>query len=63
MDSWAELKPHVDALSKAVAKVPAPPVPDDDWSQKLNVIVTTTESLRQHVDSRYQAEEEGRAAR
>lgn len=62
MDSWAAMKPHVDALHKSAGKVPAPPVPDDAWSQKMNTINQTIESMLQHVDSRIQAEEEGRAA-
>lgn len=60
MDSWHEMKPHVDALAKSVKKVPPPPQPDDNWSQKVNIINSTIESLEQHVQSRMQAEEEGR---
>jgi hypothetical protein len=56
--SWMEMKPAVDGIAAKVAKLPPPPQPDDAWSEKVNTLNRTMESMVEQVDSRIQAEEE-----
>jgi hypothetical protein len=57
MDSWHEMKPYIDETVKQVKKIPAPPVPDDSWGQKMNDLNRAVHGLREHCDSRIQAEQ------
>jgi hypothetical protein len=57
-ESWAEVKPYLDTITKKVKDFPAPPKPQDGWSEKLNTLNRTVEGMNEHLDSLIQQEEE-----
>lgn len=61
IQSWAELKPYVDRLAKQVREMPAPPVPDDTWGEKMNMVTRTVHTMQEQLTSRMEQEDALRA--
>lgn len=57
-ERWDEMQPNIKALVKASEGVPAPPVPDDQWSQKMNDLRRTVEGLYEQLKTRVEMEQE-----
>lgn len=55
--SWTQLKVHVNRLNKTFTEMPAPPIPDDDWSQKLNNLNRGLDALNQQLNTRIEMED------
>lgn len=54
---WSPLQIWVKARKDDMKKCPAPPVPDDQWSEKFNILVRTLDGMSEMVAARIEAEE------
>lgn len=57
-ERWEDLFPSMKKLNDALSSIPAPPVPDDEFSQRLNQLNRHTEAITEQVRSRAQMQEE-----
>lgn len=55
--SWAEVKVYMNSLDKAAQSMPAPPVPRDSWSEKVNGLNRTLEGMREQLASEVENED------
>lgn len=56
-DSWAQLKVGLNAIDREFAKLPAPPVPRDSWSEKVNALTRVLEGMREQLASEIEGED------
>lgn len=62
-DRWEDCLPALKKLNDAVSSLPAPPVPDDEYSRKLNDLNRTTEGISEQIQGRVQMEREAEELR
>lgn len=55
--SWYNLGENLKRVESAVEKLPAPPIPDDSFSQKMNDLHRAVEGLRETINGRLEAEQ------
>lgn len=56
--TWSEVAGPLKKLTEAASSLPSPPVPDDEYSQKLNTLNRTIEGLNEQINGRVQQEAE-----
>jgi hypothetical protein len=62
-EKWEDLLPSVKKLNDAFTSLPAPPVPDDEFSHKINDLWRVVEGLTEQVRGRVQMEQEAEEMR
>jgi hypothetical protein len=58
INSWMQLKPFCDTVAEKVSKIPAPPVPDDGWGEKMRDVNRAVEGMQSILQARIEQEEE-----
>lgn len=51
-EKWEDIIPYVKRLLEASSRMPAPPVPDDDYAQKRNELNRVVEGLNELIRGR-----------
>lgn len=55
--NWSEMQARLDAVDKAYSNLPAPPQPNDEWSEKVNRLHRALEGLREQCVSLIEQED------
>lgn len=56
-EKWQDMKGPMDKLVKAEADLPAPPRPDDSWSDKVNQLHRAVEGISEALKGRIEQEQ------
>lgn len=62
-EQWIDFKPHTKRLNEAFAMVPAPPVPDDSYSVKMNALHKAIEGFSEYINTRVEMEQQAEELR
>lgn len=55
--NWSEMQVRVQSLKKKVEEIPAPPQPNDSWSEKMNNLNRCIEGIVEQVRTQVEQED------